>query len=133
MMLAVMHPELFSAFVDIAGDLAPNAGDKQQTIDRLFGGNAAAYDAFDPTTVMDGHGPYQGMSGWFPNPAGETGPANALCDVGKKNGIDCSVAVLPGRHDCPFAAAAFAEALPWLAGQLGTPRVPRIPLPRSQH
>jgi S-formylglutathione hydrolase FrmB len=39
--------------------------------------------------------------------------------------------VLPGRHDWPFAAKAFAEALPWLAGQLGTPQVPRIPLPRT--
>jgi hypothetical protein len=34
-----------------------------------------------------------------------------------------------GRHDWPFAGRAFASALPWLAGQLGTPGVPRIPLP----
>ena len=37
MMLTVMHPELFSAFVDIAGELSTrNAGDKQQTIDRAL-------------------------------------------------------------------------------------------------
>jgi hypothetical protein len=35
----------------------------------------------------------------------------------------------PGKHDWPFAAQAFAPALPWLAGQLGTPGVPAIPLP----
>ncbi|GAQ36041.1 esterase [Mycobacterium pseudoshottsii JCM 15466] len=35
----------------------------------------------------------------------------------------------PGRHDWPFADQVFARALPWLAGQLGTPGVPRIPLP----
>ena len=39
--LAIMHPDMFSTFEDIAGDLAPNSGTKQQTIDRLFGGNAA--------------------------------------------------------------------------------------------
>ena len=50
--LAVMHPDMFSAFEDIAGDSAPNTGTKDQTIARLFGGNAAAYAAFDPTTVM---------------------------------------------------------------------------------
>ena len=33
---------MFSAFEDIAGDFAPNSGNKAQTIDRLFGGNAAA-------------------------------------------------------------------------------------------
>jgi hypothetical protein len=35
----------------------------------------------------------------------------------------------PGKHDWPFAERAFATALPWLAGQLGTPTIPRIPFP----
>jgi predicted component of type VI protein secretion system len=34
-----------------------------------------------------------------------------------------------GKHDWPFAANAFAAALPWLAGRLGTPGVRRTPLP----
>ncbi|MDP9165506.1 MAG: alpha/beta hydrolase-fold protein, partial [Actinomycetota bacterium] len=63
--LATMHPDMFSTFVDIAGDLAPNSGTKQQSISRLFGGNAAAYANFDPTTVITRHGPYRGVSGWF--------------------------------------------------------------------
>src|SRR5690606_20830666 len=32
--LAGMHPELFRAFDDIAGDLAPNAGTREETITR---------------------------------------------------------------------------------------------------
>jgi S-formylglutathione hydrolase FrmB len=63
--LTVMHPDMFSAFEDIAGDLAPNSGTKAQTIDRLFGGNAAAYAAFDPSTVITRHGPYTDVTGWF--------------------------------------------------------------------
>jgi S-formylglutathione hydrolase FrmB len=63
--LTVMHPDEFSTFEDIAGDAAPNSGNKQQTVERLFGGNQAAYASFDPTTVMDRHGPYRGVSGWF--------------------------------------------------------------------
>jgi hypothetical protein len=35
----------------------------------------------------------------------------------------------PGKHDWPFAARAFAAALPWMAGQLGTPGVAALPLP----
>ena len=46
--LTVMHPDMFSAFVDIAGDRSPNVGPKDQTIARLFGGNRAAWAAFDP-------------------------------------------------------------------------------------
>ena len=63
--LATMHPDVFSTFEDIAGDRAPNSGTRQQTIDRLFGGNAAAYAAFDPASVIAKHGPYQGIYGWF--------------------------------------------------------------------
>ncbi|TPG32289.1 alpha/beta hydrolase [Mycolicibacterium hodleri] len=157
--LATMHPDMFSTFEDIAGDLAPNSGTKQQTIDRLFGGNAAAYSAFDPTSVITKHGPYRGISGWFDiNGSGPTsGPtvvnavndngtglggkeaathvsdqaaaANSLCALGAANGIRCAVVMQPGRHDWPFADHAFAAALPWLAGQVHTPGIPVLALP----
>jgi S-formylglutathione hydrolase FrmB len=67
--LAVMHPELFDTFVDIAGDLGPNAGDKQRTIEMLYGGDAKAWAAYDPTTVLAGHAPYPNTAGWFDNAA----------------------------------------------------------------
>ncbi len=157
--LATMHPDMFSTFEDIAGDLAPNSGSKQQTIDRLFGGNASAYAAFDPTTVITKHGPYTGVSGWFDiNGSGSTSgatvvnavndngtglggkdaathvsdqaaAANSLCALGATNGITCAVVVQPGRHDWPFADGAFAAALPWLAGQVHTPGTPVQELP----
>jgi S-formylglutathione hydrolase FrmB len=63
--LTVMHPDLFNTFEDIAGDHGPTAGTKQQTIDRLYGGSIAQWEAFDPITVMAKHGPYTGVSGWF--------------------------------------------------------------------
>jgi S-formylglutathione hydrolase FrmB len=158
--LTTMHPDMFGTFEDIAGDLSPNSGTKQQTIDRLFGGNAAQYAAFDPTTVITRHGPYSGISGWFAtsgsssttrlptalnaannggnglggrDTAGrtsdQTSAANSLCALGATNGITCAVVAQPGKHDWPFAARAFAAALPWLASQVGTPGVPRQPLP----
>jgi len=76
--LTVMHPDLFSAFVDIAGDLEPNTGTKDQTIARLFGGNADEWAAYDPTTVMTRHGPYTGVWGWFDIPGNQPSqPSNA--------------------------------------------------------
>jgi S-formylglutathione hydrolase FrmB len=165
--LATMHPDMFSTFEDIAGDAAPNSGNKQQTIDRLFAGNAAAYAAFDPKSVITKHGPYSGLSAWFAvNGSGPTtGPtvvnaintngtglggketaayssnqaaaAYSLCGLGAANGIKCAVVMQPGKHDWPFADRAFAAALPWLAGQVGTPGVPvqRLPgaLPVTSH
>jgi S-formylglutathione hydrolase FrmB len=159
--LTVMHPELFSAFVDIAGNLGPNVGTKAQTIARLFGGNTDAWAAFDPRTVITKHGSYQGVSGWFDisssnppkrhrgltvtdagevgltgqdivaNPNDQTIAAESLCELGRANGINCAIVGQPGKHDWPFASNAFAAALPWLAGRLGTPGVPRITLPSN--
>ncbi|ORW75273.1 alpha/beta hydrolase [Mycobacterium saskatchewanense] len=157
--LTVMHPDMFSAFVDVAGDFYPNAGTKAQTIVRLFGGNAAAWAAFDPSTVIARHGTYDDVAGWFAissdgpppprrdfamgdsgavrlagreaaaNPSNQTAAAYSLCSLGRANGIDCAVVAQPGKHDWPFADRAFAASLPWLAGRLGTPGVTRIPLP----
>ncbi|MFC7752153.1 alpha/beta hydrolase [Tsukamurella soli] len=69
--LVVTHPDLFTSFVDIGGDMGPNTGTKAQTISRLFGGNAAAWDAYDPTTVMTKHGAYTGISGVFVDADGQ--------------------------------------------------------------
>jgi S-formylglutathione hydrolase FrmB len=159
--LAVMHPELFSSFVDIAGNMGPEAGTKAQTIARLFGGNADAWAAFDPATVIARHGQYTGVSGWFDvsssnppkrhrglsvtdasdvylggrepigNPNDQISAAESLCALGRANGINCAIVAQPGEHDWPFASNAFAAALPWLAGRLDTPGVPRIPAPAT--
>ncbi|KAA0108311.1 alpha/beta hydrolase family protein [Mycolicibacterium sp. P1-5] len=127
--LTVMHPELFRTFVDIAGDMGPNAGDKAQTVARLFGGSTAAWEAFDPGMVISKHGRYEGVSGLFvvsgarvdsngrvigANEA-ERAVANKLCDLGRKQNVSCEVAAHPGKHDWPFAGRAFTAALPWLA------------------
>jgi S-formylglutathione hydrolase FrmB len=158
--LTVMHPELFSSFIDIAGNLGPETGTKAQTIARLFGGNADAWAAFDPATVIAKHGGYTGVSGVFDvasstpsrrhhgisvteagdttlagreavRPGDQAAAAESLCDLGRANGINCTIVAQPGKHDWPFASNAFAAALPWLAGRLGTPGVPRIPSPST--
>ena len=84
--------------------------------------------------MINHHGPYAGLAGWFdingsPRPSDQTKAANSLCALGTTNGIDCAVVSQPGKHDWPFASHAFAAALPWLAGQIGTPDSPPIPFP----
>ena len=100
--LAVMHPNIFSAFVDIGGDLAPNAGDRAQTIDRLFGGDAEKWSSFDPTTVISRHGKYPDLSGVFavPGTVGRTA-AESLCNLGQRHGIDCRLCRCPATMTGP--------------------------------
>jgi S-formylglutathione hydrolase FrmB len=151
---ALLHPESFSAFVDIDGELGPNAGSRKQTIARLFDGDAAAYAAFDPASVLARHGPYTGLAGWFavstPGPAvyhptGSDAPSEQnpddidpedhaavaayLCGLASSDGVPCAVVPHAGGHDFGSAATVFSAALPWLAGRLGTPTVPTVPLP----
>jgi S-formylglutathione hydrolase FrmB len=98
--LAVMHPELFDTFIDIAGDLGPNAGDKQRTIEALYGGDAKAWAAYDPTTVLAGHAPYPGTAGWFDNAAAAPGTGHG--PGGRRPFAPGSH--LPGRHTSIMAA-----------------------------
>jgi S-formylglutathione hydrolase FrmB len=65
--LAVMHPELFGTFEDIAGDLGPNVGDRATTVSTLYGGDQGAWARFDPMTVLAAHVPYADTAGWFVN------------------------------------------------------------------
>jgi S-formylglutathione hydrolase FrmB len=153
--LTVKYPQLFTAFVDIDGDVYPNAGLREQTIARLFGGDTKAFAASDPPMVITAHGPYAGVAEWFsvsqniptvhrdaapdPNAAAAIGAppdrwqsdvfANYLCELASKYGIECSVVGHPSHHDFTSAAHMFADASPWLAGKIGTPGVPLIPLP----
>jgi S-formylglutathione hydrolase FrmB len=156
LMLSVLHPELFSAFVDIDGQLGPNAGTRAQTIARLFGGDEAAWAAFDPRSALSQHGRYTGMAAWFgvsadtptvyragnqsaldpavmsdwdTNREDHKAIANALCSLASSHGIECAIVHASAAHDYAGAGKAFAAALPWLAGKIGTPGVHPIPLP----
>jgi S-formylglutathione hydrolase FrmB len=128
--LTVTHPEVFDHFVDISGDLGPNIGDKANTITKLYGGSAAAWVANDPLTAMRAHGPYHDVSGWFEQGTTETAhikQATQLATAATKVGIDTHEQPRPGKHDWQLGSTAFADALPWLAGQLGIPGVSAPP------
>lgn len=151
----LMHPDKFSAFLDIDGQIGPNAGSKKQTVARLFGGDLDAYLSFDPQTVMARHGPYDGVAAWFAvsgpgqpthrraaatdTPVAPVDPdaiatehgavAQHLCSMASGYGIECAVVPDNGDHSFTTAARVFADALPWLAGRLGTPQVPVVALP----
>jgi S-formylglutathione hydrolase FrmB len=157
LLTTVMHPDLIRSFVDIDGLLGPNAGSSEQTLARLFGGDAAAMAAFDPATVMSAHGPYDDVAGWFAvtgagrtsyraagsmpaptvgdrddlDPADTSSIADYLCSLASSTGIECAVVPRNGGHDFGTAARVFSAALPWLAGRLGTPTAAAVTLPSA--
>lgn len=119
--LAVLHPEVFSHFLDISGDLGPNAGNQARTISRLYGGNKAAWAAHDPMTVLRHHRPYHGVYGLFADATIEhrtTRAAYELAAACRTAGIVTQVLVRPGTHTWQFGAQEFAQELPRLVSTM---------------
>ncbi|GLZ46887.1 hypothetical protein Acsp06_30720 [Actinomycetospora sp. NBRC 106375] len=121
--LAVMHPELVDSFVDIAGDAGPEVGTRDQTIARLYGGDAAAWARFDPATVLAGHPPYPDTAGRFVDSAdGPGSPRRPGRPPGGARGPDATDAAdagVGGRggggatgQELPEAQALCAQATP---------------------
>ncbi len=50
--MAVNHPDVYSSFVDIAGQAEPTLGTRAETVDQLFGGDESAFLAINPLTIM---------------------------------------------------------------------------------
>lgn len=120
--LVLTHPEVFGHFVDISGDAGPNVGNKASTIAKLYGGNASAWAANDPLTVLRTHARYHGVSGWFERGSTETAHIQQAAQIRQeaaKAGIPAQTVQKPGKHNWTLGSEAFADALPWLADQFG--------------
>lgn len=56
--LGAGHPDIFGSIFDVSGEIEPKNGDTAGTIRKGFAGDAAAYNAAKPLTIMAKHGPY---------------------------------------------------------------------------
>jgi S-formylglutathione hydrolase FrmB len=121
LILAVDAPDVYRTFVSISGEDAITIGDPAKTLNELFGGSQAAFDAVDPLTVM--------KSKSFPNTAGFVvggeddktylTQAQAVAAAGKAAGMAIDYVELPGGHEWRVWGAGFELAIPWLGTRLG--------------
>jgi poly(3-hydroxybutyrate) depolymerase len=120
--LALNHPKEYAAFGNYSGFESPTyqADNKPQTIQALFGGSAATYDAHNPRYLL-AHHRYPGLAGWFEAGAqdAESLPAaRTLQRLASTAGIDTCLATPPGAHNFAFWQQAFSDSLPWLSWKL---------------
>lgn len=121
--LGAAHPELFSAIVDISGQLAPKNGGVAQTTAIGFGGNSAAYRAALPEAVMTRHAPYRHTVAVFG--VGELdsryGPVAArMTAAAQAAGMVATEAVSPGTgHDWHTVQWVLTHAMTAVYQQLG--------------
>jgi S-formylglutathione hydrolase FrmB len=128
--LALRHPQLYTAFGDYSGLTSPTVGntvEPEQTTKVLFGGSTSAYDAHDPLWIM-AHATFPHLSGWFEVGTQDSGPLAAqrtLVPLAQTAQIATCAAEIPGDgHSFDLWSKAFADSLPWLSHLLGLTPAP---------
>jgi enterochelin esterase-like enzyme len=130
--LALNNPKVYSAFANYSGDESPTYQDdnKAQTIQTLFGGSQANYNAHNPPYLLTQEH-FTGLSGWFEAGAQDSQSlqaARALHALAFNAGIDACIMTPPGAHNFDFWTQAFQNSLPWLSWKLKlTPEPQSIP------
>ena len=131
--LALNNPTVYPVFANYSGNASPTLGfgNRQQTIQALFGGSLAAYDAHNPPYILT-HQRFSGMSGWFAAGAQDTTgalrAAHTLQGLAANAGLDTCIETPPGGHNFDFWTQAFSDSLPWLSWKLKlTPQPRSIP------
>jgi S-formylglutathione hydrolase FrmB len=122
--LTLAHPHLFGTFVDIAGDLRPNAATGrdavQRTIGRLYGGRAEEWSEHDPIRLLhDDAAPH--VSGWIVSGLGDRhafDAGRALVAAAQHSDVDVQLVSVPGTHSFATVVRALQLELPRLADRL---------------
>ena len=130
--LALNNPKEYVAFGNYSGDESPTYqnDNEQQTIQTLFGGSTANYNAHNPPYLLTQQR-FTGLAGWFE--AGAQDPvavkaAHALQPLAAGAGIGTCLATPPGGHDFTLWQQSFSDSLPWLSWKLKlTPQPQSVP------
>lgn len=122
--LALAHPDEFRVFVDIAGDVRPNAASgpdaPRRTIGRLYGGDATEWSAHDPITLLRSrsarHVSGRIVAGRDDHRASEA--ARVLVDAARRAHVRVTFEQLPGTHSFGVVVRTLRVELPRVADQL---------------
>jgi S-formylglutathione hydrolase FrmB len=121
--LGAAHPDLFSAIVDVSGQIAPKNGGRSQTIALGFGGDASAYHAGLPESILAANAPYHRMVAVFGVGQLDSryGPvARLMTAAATRAGIHATEAISPGTgHDWHTVQWVLRTALDPVYAQLG--------------
>ena len=131
--LALNNPKVYSVFGDYSGLQSPvyQEDSKQQTVQILFGGSEANYNAHNSPYLL-AHQRFAGLAGWFEVGAQDTSKlrtaATTLQRLASNAGIDTCIAMPPGAHTFVLWQQAFSDSLPWMSWKLKlTPQPSSVP------
>lgn len=122
--MVTRHPKLFHTFMAIAPEREPSlAADRTVTVDLAFGGDAVAFNALLPLTLMAEHH-YPNTRGWFATGSSDTTYAanvTVLEAAAHRAGMRTQSASFPGGHSWAVANEALQPGLKFVYSRIGLP------------
>jgi len=121
-MLTLRHPDVYNYFIDLGGELGPEDGSKQHTIDTLFGGSESAWAAHQPSLLLQDN-KYPNIGGYFGDGEQDTRDVvdaiEQLNQQSKKAGINSVLEIINGAHTFNVWSQTYKDALPWISNRIG--------------
>lgn len=121
-MLTLRHTDVYHYFIDLGGEIGPEVGSKQQTIDTLFGGSEQKWAAHQPSVLLNSK-QYRGIGGFFGDGNQDnvqvTQALTQLYSESKKAGIDTVSEIINGAHTFNVWTETYKDALPWISNRIG--------------
>lgn len=119
--LALTHPKLFSIFIDIAGDPAPNLNSEKDTLENLFNNDQERMDKYNPSLILATK-KYSHMSAYFCAGHKDTKIVNGLVStaaLARNAGISVFEDYeVKGKHNFLVFKPCVDRALAWTTARL---------------
>ena len=118
-------PSAYGTFLDYSGEAEPNLGGHQRTVDVLFGGDEAAFQAVNPETLLQraaGRTTYKGIAGRFVAGERDQEAMAALTrqnELAQKAGMSTTFRPLPGGHSFEVWRVALRQDIDFVAQRGG--------------
>jgi enterochelin esterase-like enzyme len=121
-MLTLRHPNVYNYFIDLGGEIGPEVGSEQQTIDTLFGGSESNWAAHQPSTLLTNN-TYKNIGGFFGDGNQDSRDVvDAISQLSlqtKEAGMNTVTETINGAHTFNVWEQTYKDALPWISNRIG--------------
>lgn len=120
-------PSAYGSFLDFSGQAEPTLGNHEDTVNKLFAGNEASFEAVDPAHILqaaaaNGGTQFEGIEGKFVAGTRDKESQRALStlnDLATKAGMTTEYTTVYGGHDFGTWRTALDENFAWAAARGG--------------
>ncbi|GAC1570360.1 MAG: hypothetical protein NVS3B23_01920 [Candidatus Saccharimonadales bacterium] len=126
-MLTLRHTDTFHTFLDLGGEIGPEIGSKQKTIQTLFNGSEQNWLEHQPLNLLQKN-KYPMINGYFAASKNDsfrvTQSTRSLYMQSKVAGIDSIFETVGGEHTFKVWEDTYRDGLPWIANKIGATDCP---------